>query len=159
MRKSAARQTRLVSYSLRHPDAHLIQDMNSIKEELRQKEAIKEAEQKRRGEYLNHSPAAFKPYFQTNSRMRKPVQPSKRRSKLTKRLALKRRLGKRRFAMDSLFQTLPHSALLHPQPLPRPLPASKVKTSKKRVCKYACRQVDNRTRRHCQAMRVSRIYA
>jgi hypothetical protein len=72
--------------------------MNKVKEELKAKEIIKEAEQRRQGNVPLSCLTRHRPItrVQTRSTTRKPKQPSKPRSKQTRKPAPKKLHAKRR---------------------------------------------------------------
>jgi hypothetical protein len=90
------------------------QDINKLKEEMKVKEVIKEAEAKRRGinfcflRQVHFLEIYFFAISKTKKNLRtpKPVRPSKPRSKLTERPGLKRPREKRRFGRVKLSRLL-----------------------------------------------------
>lgn len=124
------------------------------------KQALKEAEEKKRGKLLGTGTCS---HLQTLSslqrrlQMPKPKLQSKLRLRLTKSPELRNLRRKRPFEMDNRFldPQLPHQwrRVLRLQPQLAP----PVKTTKKPDSKYGWQQEGSLTRRHCGVTHVSNI--
>ena len=122
MNRFGARKTRCdhaaSSLALAHHD---LQDMNKVKEELKAKEIIKEAEQRRRGNVFPTRLVLIRydDVSKTRPTMPKPRRLYARRLKRTRKPGLKKRRGKRHYGRDD--RSLMHLHLRLPQLPPHPL--------------------------------------